>query len=149
VPTGAAGKGTSNAVKIRRVMVVTVLVGQGLLWGGIVRDFPALGIGRLWPLLALALISAYVQLPALLPLQQSLPDGAVRRPPYPSAAAPAERWDDVPAPRHAAEVPAARHAADVPAPRHAAEVLAAYCRRGRTAVASIGRDRQDPARGQS
>jgi cellulose synthase (UDP-forming) len=108
VPTGTAGKGTSNAVTIRRVMTVTVLVGQGLLWAGIARDFPALGIGRLWPLLVLAIMSAYVQLPALLPLQQSLPDGAVRRPPYPSATRPAGRWADVPAPRHAAEVLTAR-----------------------------------------
>jgi cellulose synthase (UDP-forming) len=84
VPTGAAGKGTPLAVKIRRLMTVTVLLGQALLWAGIARDFSALGIARLWPMLALAVVTAYVQLPALLPLQESRPDGALRRPQFPA-----------------------------------------------------------------
>jgi cellulose synthase (UDP-forming) len=96
VPTGAAGKGTPLAVKIRRLMTITVVTGQTLLWAGIARDFGALGIGRLWPMLALGVVTAYVQLPALMPLQESRPDGALRRPHFPAPAAAAVAADDRP-----------------------------------------------------
>jgi cellulose synthase/poly-beta-1,6-N-acetylglucosamine synthase-like glycosyltransferase len=89
VPTGAAGKGTPLAVKIRRVMTVTVLLGQALLWGGIAWNFAELGVGRLWPMLVLAAVAAYIQLPALLPLRESRPEGAIRPLPYPPASRPA------------------------------------------------------------
>jgi hypothetical protein len=87
VPTGAAGKGTPLAVTIRRVMTVTVLVGQVALWSGIAVNLPELGVQTLWPMIAFAAGSAYVQLPALLPLRASRPDGVLRRPPYPTAPA--------------------------------------------------------------
>jgi cellulose synthase (UDP-forming) len=87
VPTGAAGKGTPLAVTIRRVMTITVLVGQLAMWSGIAINLPELGVGILWPMIAFAAVTAYVQLPALLPLRASRPDGVLRRPPYPTAPA--------------------------------------------------------------
>jgi cellulose synthase (UDP-forming) len=83
VPTGAAGKGTPVAVKIRRMMTVTVLLTQAVTWGGIAHALPLVGIGQLWPVLVLAGISAYVQIPALLPMRASRPDGIITRVPYP------------------------------------------------------------------
>jgi cellulose synthase/poly-beta-1,6-N-acetylglucosamine synthase-like glycosyltransferase len=84
VPTGAATKGTPLAVQIRRVMTVTVLTLQALLWCGIARALPEVGIDRLWPMVVLAAISAYVQLPALLPMRASRPEPEAVRVPQPS-----------------------------------------------------------------
>jgi cellulose synthase (UDP-forming) len=84
VPTGAAGSGTPLAVTIRRVMTATVVVGQALLWGGIARALPGVGLDQLWPMVVLAAISAYVQLPVLLPLRASRPEPDATRPPQPA-----------------------------------------------------------------
>ena len=103
VPTGAAGKGTPLAVTIRRVMTVTVLSGQALLWGGIAWDFGQLGIERLWPMILLAAVASYIQLPALLPLGASRPEGAMRPLPYPPASRSVRTRPPLPSRRRAAD----------------------------------------------
>ncbi|WP_170149077.1 glycosyltransferase family 2 protein [Geodermatophilus normandii] len=87
VPTGAAGKGTPLAVTIRRVMTATVLSTQLAMWSGIAWNWSQLGVQRLWPMLVLAGVSIYIQVPALLPLRDSRPWGVVRRPVFPVAPA--------------------------------------------------------------
>jgi cellulose synthase/poly-beta-1,6-N-acetylglucosamine synthase-like glycosyltransferase len=74
VPTGAAGKGTPLAVKIRRMMVVTIVISQVLLWGGIAITLPVIGWEPMWPLLVLAVGSVWIQVPALFPLGTSRSD---------------------------------------------------------------------------
>jgi cellulose synthase/poly-beta-1,6-N-acetylglucosamine synthase-like glycosyltransferase len=90
VPTGAAGKGTPLAVKIRRMMLVTIVVTQGLLWSGIAVTLPVIGWQQMWPLLILAVTSVWIQVPALLPLGTSRSDArtAVDRIPARNAAYP-------------------------------------------------------------
>jgi cellulose synthase/poly-beta-1,6-N-acetylglucosamine synthase-like glycosyltransferase len=89
VPTGAAGKGTPLAVKIRRLMTGTVVTTQAVMWGGIAWNLPQLGLERLWPMLVLAAVSVYIQVPALMPIRESRPYGAIRRPVFPAAPSPA------------------------------------------------------------
>ncbi len=73
------------------MMVVTVLSGQCLLWGGIARVLPEVGLARIWPMLLLSALLAMVQLPALLPMRASRPEGAIHSPPYPALQPPVER----------------------------------------------------------
>jgi hypothetical protein len=89
VPTGAAGKGTPLAVRIRRLMTMTVVVGQIVVWGGIARALPVLGVWRLWPMLILSAVLVYIQVPALLPLRKSRPERVVDGPRPESVAEPA------------------------------------------------------------
>lgn len=83
VPTGAAGKGTPLAVKIRRLMWTTTIIGQVLLWVGIARVLPDIGMARMWPMVLLAALMAFMQVPVFVPLRASRPEGAIHSPPYP------------------------------------------------------------------
>lgn len=83
VPTGAAGKSTPLAVKIRRLMLTTTVVGQVLLWVGIVRVLPDIGMARMWPMVLLAALLTCMQVPVFCPLRASRPEGAIHSPPYP------------------------------------------------------------------
>jgi cellulose synthase/poly-beta-1,6-N-acetylglucosamine synthase-like glycosyltransferase len=72
VATGSANTRTTPlAVTITRVMRVTVVCTQLLLWAGMATATVNYGIGHTWAMLCFALIAAYVQIPMLF-----LPTGA-------------------------------------------------------------------------
>ena len=66
VATGSANTRTTPlAVTIVRVMRITVIVTQTLVWGGLITATLAFGLDHTWAMLGFGLLSAYVQIPML------------------------------------------------------------------------------------
>jgi cellulose synthase (UDP-forming) len=78
--TGAIRKGNNLARTISRVGVITLTVGVGLSWLGIVVDLPTQGLGNLWPMILFVSGYTYLSVPLAVDFVKLLAaDRAARR----------------------------------------------------------------------